>query len=171
MKQSDFDVEIAEFSANLQSRLHSDGSKIAYGLYQASLPIIEWLGYLTVSEATGTCDNFLDGLRASVVEVAGCGAAGLVRPAIFAMRAQIDVILAWLYFKDHPVEWCKVEDTGDGFVLRREALDYLKEYVPKFQIRSSMLLANSRRKERMYIGCFRLMFMLKGLQYSLNMES
>src|SRR5208283_5229722 len=147
MKQSDFDAETRSLLIALTQRLTTDGAEVGYKICKASDQLIEWLDYLLASEATGQCDDFLDGLRASIVEVVGCGAAGLIRPAIFSMRAQVDIILSWLYFKDHPVEWAKVEDTGEGFVLKRDALEYLKQYVPRYDTRFAQLLAKRSRKE------------------------
>lgn len=147
MKQSDFAAETKSLLTALTQRLTTDGAEVGFKIYKASDQLLEWLDYLRASEATGQCDDFLDGLRASIVEVVGCGAAGLIRPAIFSMRAQVDIILSWLYFKDHPVEWAKVEDTSEGFVLKRDALEYLKQYVPRYEPRFAQLLAKRSRTE------------------------
>lgn len=147
MKKSDFDPEMKSLLAALTQRLTMDGAAVAFKIYEASDELFEWLDYLGTSEATGQCDNFLDGLRASIVEVVGCGAAGLIRPAIFSMRAQVDIVFSWLYFKDHPVEWAKVECTGEGFFLKRDVLDYLKQYVPRYECRFAQLLSKRSRTE------------------------
>ena len=47
--------------------------------------------------------------------------------------------LAWLYFKDHPVEWQRVQDTGDGFKLKSDILKYLSETVEKYKTRFGLL--------------------------------
>jgi hypothetical protein len=147
VKQSDFTPEASALAVAISERLESNGAEIAFKIYKASESLIEWLSYLVSSEATGQSDNFLDGLRASIVESAACGAAGLIRPAIFSMRSQIDIIFSWLYFKDHPVEWSKVEITGEGFMLKRDILEYLKQYIPRYEIRFAKLLANKTRKD------------------------
>jgi hypothetical protein len=147
VKQSDFDVETKALSVALEQRLTTEGAKVAFKIYKSSDQLLEWLNYLLASEVTGKCDDFLDGLRASIVETVGCGAAGIIRPAIFSMRAQIDIVFSWLYFKDHPVEWAKVEDSGEGFVLKSSVLEYLKLYIPHYEPRFALLLAKKTRKE------------------------
>jgi len=47
--------------------------------------------------------------------------------------------LSWLYFKDHPVEWGRVQDTGDGFKLKTELLRYLGDTVGKYATRFGLL--------------------------------
>ena len=62
----------------------------------------------------------LVGLQTAAVEVAGFIAVGFVRPAIFALRGQIDLAAGWLYDKDHPLEWEHVVKTGEGFLQKGE---------------------------------------------------
>jgi hypothetical protein len=147
VKQEDFVPEAKALAEALSKRLGSDGPRIAFEIYTASDNLFKWLNYLVESELTAQCDEFIDGLRASIVETVSCGAAGLLRPAIFAIRAQVDIVFSWLYFKDHPVEWARVERTGDGFVLKRECLDYLRQNVPSFEARFTKLLETKTRKE------------------------
>ncbi len=47
--------------------------------------------------------------------------------------------MAWLYFKDHPVEWQRLQDSGDGFKLKTELLRYLGETIVKYATRYSLL--------------------------------
>src|SRR4051812_9038600 len=116
MSQIDFAAETTKFASTVSARLDAAGPEICSGVYQASLPLLYWLDYLRNSERTGCCDDFLDGVRASVVETSGCLASGLVRSAISALRTQIDILLSWLFFKDHPIEWQRVHDYGEGFI-------------------------------------------------------
>ena len=102
---------------------------------------IAWLGYLRNSQATGTANELLDGFHASLIETAGYLAMGLVRPAVFAMRTQVDILVAWLFFKDHRVEWEHVESTGEGYRLVSEVLKYLKRYNGRFHDRLVLLRA------------------------------
>lgn len=147
MKQADFLPETKALAGSLAKRLSTDGPDLAFDIYNASSALLDWLNYLVASEMTGHCDDFLNGLRASLVETISCGAAGLVRPAIFVMRAQIDIIFSWLYFKDHPVEWARVERTGEGFMLKRECLEYLRQNVRSFDARFAKLAETRTRKE------------------------
>ncbi|MBX9459380.1 MAG: hypothetical protein KL863_26885 [Rhizobium sp.] len=120
---------------------------IAVSTHDAINPLVEWLDYLEASEKTSTADEFLTGLRASLMESLGCLAAGLVRPAIFSMRSQIDISLGWLYFRDHPVEWRRVARTGDGFKLKGDAMAYLDENIPNFKSRFAVLTKTKKRTE------------------------
>jgi hypothetical protein len=80
--------------------------------------LLLWIPYLNLQK-TGTADELLDGALSSLREVAACSGLGLVRPALLAMRTEIDLMLSWLYFKDHHVEWHYVNATGDGFKLKK----------------------------------------------------
>ena len=62
--------------------------------------LLLWIPYLNLQK-TGTADELLDGALSSLREVAACSGLGLVRPALLAMRTEIDLMLSWLYFKDH----------------------------------------------------------------------
>ncbi len=59
---------------------------------------------------------------------------------------QIDLTISWLYFKDHPVEWELIQQTGENFKLKKELLQYLKDWHPKFGARIGTLNQIKRRK-------------------------
>lgn len=80
-----------------------------------------------------------------MLEAAASASAGLHRSSMFSMRAQIDVALSWLYFKDHPVEWEKVERENEGYKLKKDALDYLGTYFPSFNKKLSTLAKHAKR--------------------------
>ena len=74
-----------------------------------------------------------------------------------SIRLQIDLALAWVYFKDHHVEWGGVQATGDGFKTKKELLDYLRPC----RVRYSFWLAERMRYELSWspTGCCRLISM------------
>jgi hypothetical protein len=119
------------------STLH--GETITIQVEEKSALLVHWLGYLSAFHRTGVADNLLDAAISSVREVAGLLSLGLARPALFSLRGQIDVLLAWLYFKDHGVEWSHVNETAEGFKLKKELLQYLDQHVPKFGARIALL--------------------------------
>lgn len=129
------------------SHTTAHGLELAERVDSAALPLLEWLAYLRTSESTGTADVLLAGVRAALIESGACLTLGLVRPALLAMRAQIDMVLAWLFFKDHPVEWRRVEQSGDGFQTRSEVLRYLSQHVPGFRFRYKALGHSSEEKK------------------------
>src|ERR1700676_2613843 len=64
--------------------------------------LLIWLGYLRSSVSRNVADRLLDATQATCIEVAGCLSNGFVRPAIFSIRSQLELLLAWVYFNDHP---------------------------------------------------------------------
>lgn len=146
MSKPDFAAQNRKLTSAVKKHLTKSGEQLSQDAYSAALPLLTWVDYLSKSEATGICDDFLSGVKATVAETSGCLAMGLVRPAIFSMRGQIDTVLCWLYFKDHPIEWRRVEERGDGFVLKGAVIAYLCEYFPSFSPRFSLLSAAKVRK-------------------------
>jgi hypothetical protein len=108
--------------------------------------VLVWLDYLQKSETTGCCNEMIIGIHSAGVEAAGTIAVGLVRSAIFAMRGQIDLAVAWLFFKDHPVEWEHMLRTGEEFKLKGEIFDFFATYRPKFPLRLALLQKYKTRK-------------------------
>lgn len=98
-----------------------------------------WLQHLSGTQLTGTADCLLDGTISAIREAVACVALGLVRPALNSLRLQIDLTLGWLYFKDHPVEWARVQTTGDGFKLKTDLLKYLGESYERYSARFGIL--------------------------------
>ena len=115
------------------------GAEILESHETACEGLVGWLDYLRTSQLTDTADALLDGLHAALIESAGCLSLGLVRPAVFSMRAQIDLLLAWLFFKDHAVEWQFVEEKGQKYRLPSEVLKYLRTFYPRFESRMQLL--------------------------------
>ena len=124
-------------------RIEGHGSEMLARHEEATRLTVAWLGYLRGAQRNGVADELLDGFQAALIEAAGCLVMGLVRPALFSMRAQVDIVLAWLYYKDHRVEWEHVEATGERYHLVSEVLKYLKTYSGRFQGRLELL-----RKQR-----------------------
>ena len=123
------------------------GEDVSLCVETESALLVHWLSYLLSFHRTGVADSLLDAARSSIREVAGLLSLGLARPALFSLRGQIDLLLAWLYFKDHGVEWSHVNETADGFKLKKELLQYLEQHVPKFGARSALLRDTKTRKE------------------------
>ncbi len=136
-----------------KSKAHADasGAHLLQRQDEAVGMLLLWLDHLCATEATGTADILLVGVRAAAVEVAGCLSLGLVRPALLALRAEIDMILSWLYFKDHGVEWEQVEEVGQGFKLKSEVIEYCEKQnvrFPRFNTRYKLLEQRKRRREK-----------------------
>ena len=122
----------AELGRVVASHIKKEGREILASHERATRLTLAWLGYLRNAQRSGAANELLDGFHGALIESAGCLAIGLVRPALFSMRAQVDILLAWLYFKDHRVEWEYVELTGEKYHLVSEVLKYLKIYDRRF---------------------------------------
>lgn len=138
--------QLNELLECVQSFAKTQGVTILNGVDTQSILFLEWIPYLNNAK-TGVADELLDGAVSSLREVAACSALGLVRPALLAMRTEIDLILSWLYFKDHSIEWEFVNSTGDGFKLKKEILEYLAKYYTGFGSRTGTLKEIMTRKE------------------------
>ena len=146
-KHSSVKPQIDKLGAAINKQLASHGEANCSDVHDVALPLLEWIDHLRVSEVTGVCNEFLDGLKAAIVETAGAISIGFVRSAIFSIRGQVDLALGWLYFKDHPIEWASVEAYGEGFMLKRDVVAYLEYYVPGFKSRFAILSAAKGRTE------------------------
>lgn len=143
--------KVGQLSTAVEGFAKTHGAKYCERIDQASGLLLAWLQYLQSSELTGVADDFIAGVKSALLEVAACTSLGLVRPALFSMRAQIDMALAWLYFKDHKVEWQLVCESGDGFKLKSDVLRYLDEHVDGFSARVAILKqARTRSQEDPY---------------------
>ena len=135
-------------SIKLAENINSLSSPSGNEIYKSVLPLLQWANYIYTAERTGDCDEFIDGFRASLVETIFCVSAGLARLALFSMRSQIDIILSWIYFKDHKKEYGKVQKSSYGFMLKSAVIKYLDEYEPNFRVRFATLTTEMTRTER-----------------------
>lgn len=133
----------AKTSKNCSER----GAALIAGIEDAASLELLWVSHMQAKKLTGTADCLLAGTLSAIREGAACLALGLVRPAIASLRLQVDLALGWLYFKDHPVEWERVQATGDGFKLKGELLKYLTDNHQSFSGRFSVLKERKTRRE------------------------
>lgn len=101
--------------------------------------LIHWLNFLSTRKRTEIANELLDGAASAIRETAACLGLGMIRPALFSLRMQIDLILGWLYFKDHSIEWGVVNDSAKGFMLKSETLEYLAANYKGFSHRMTIL--------------------------------
>jgi hypothetical protein len=137
--------EILQLNMLVSDTLIAEGEARITKCQSACLLPLKWLAYLHGSERTGCCDEMLNSLQSCLVEAAGAISAGFVRYAILSMRTQIDLTVAWLFYKDHPVEWSAVVATGDGFVLKRDVFEHLSTYKEQFSTRMNLLEKHKHR--------------------------
>ena len=140
-------IQLVQLCKATTEFVETNGVSLVEDVQKGAGGLLEWLHFLNAYKRTGVANELLDAVASSIRETAACVALGLVRPALFSMRTQIDLVLAWLYFKDHPIEWRLVNHTGDGFKLKKELLDYLTNTVDGFGARHGILRQISTRKE------------------------
>lgn len=131
--------QLDELVTLVTSNCETHGDTIVTNAEAASRVELLWLHFLSQTQLTGTADCLLDGAASAIREATACVALGLVRPALCSLRLQIDLSLGWLYFKDHPIEWAKVQATGDGFKMKTELLKYLTDSYDKYGTRFGTL--------------------------------
>lgn len=136
---SEISEQVTKLREKIVNSCDSFGEECVALMQQETRELLLWIKYLSESQQTGIADNLIGGLLCSVRESAACVALGLVRPALFAMRSQVDLTLSWLYFKDHSVEWNTVNERGESFKLKKELLEYLTANFPGFSARLTLL--------------------------------
>ena len=68
-------------------------------------------------------------------------------------------MLGWLYFKDHPKELEHVEQSGEGFKLKKELILYLENMSSKFGPRIALLKqVRSRTEPEPYEVCSKVVY-------------
>ncbi len=122
------------------------GSKISQEVEKKSTLLLHWIKYLNAHHLTGSADYLISSVAPSLREVAATLSLGITRPAIFSLRSQIDLVLTWLYFKDHPIELEYVNSTSDGFKMKKDLIIYLSTYYEPFGHRFGILKLIKKRK-------------------------
>ncbi len=117
----------------------SHGEKLGEICRLNAQPLVLWIHWYRTHIVVDAAAELLVGAEASIREAAGCVAIGLGRAALTAIRTQLDLLLGYTYFRDHPTEWRRVCDTGEGFKLKAELLKYHAEYTPGFSERRGLL--------------------------------
>lgn len=125
----------------------ANGEKLVRRSEEAAKLLLLWLELLKKYCLTGVADVLLEASAAAVREAAALLAIGAVRPCLFSLRAQIDLVLGWVFFKDHRVEYDLVNRTGDGFKLKRDILRYFTDSFPSYGEKIGLLGQIKTRKE------------------------
>jgi hypothetical protein len=139
--------QVKELAAAANKFATTSGAALCVGVETNSILLLRWVQYLGSYHLTGTADCLLTAVGASLRETAASLAMGLVRPALFSLRSQIDLVLTWLYFKDHPVEWEYVNSTGEGFKMKKDLVAYLTAHHESYGVRFGILKTIAKRKE------------------------
>lgn len=141
----DYGSQALLLSERAAERSSENGAYLLQQMDENATLLVAWIGHLLVSTQAESPKVLLRGTQAAAVEAAGCVSLGLIRPALFSMRGQIDMMMAWIYFRDHPVEWRHAHHNAGEGKLRGEVIKYLGIYYPRFRERWKLLVANRTR--------------------------
>lgn len=109
-------------------------------------PVNCWLRDLLAAHGEKPCRLLLSGALSSSVEVVSAAYLGLMRHSIFSLRTHYELSLAWLYYRDHPVEWSAIERGREQAILPAEAQKYLRHNIDGFESRWNVLNKSKTRK-------------------------
>jgi len=79
------------------------------GATKACKELLLWIDYLKSLFPESHALELLEGVRASMIESVAYIGLGFGRATIGAIRTQIDLMLGFTYFYDHPREWDMVK--------------------------------------------------------------
>lgn len=140
--------QITDMLAATETFSKAHGSKVLVEFETNARLLLEWVRFLKKHSLTGTADELLQAVSSSIRESAAFAVIGAVRPCLFSLRAQTDLLLSWLYFKDHPVEYSKMCRTGEGYILKKEALKYFSDFHDKYPERYGGMLKIMTRQQQ-----------------------
>lgn len=127
-------------------QMHSSQHGLVHG--QCTLEAVKevglWIHYFETYHRYICARELLSGARAAIAETVGYVSVGLGRAAMGAIRVQIDLLLGFTFFCDHPREWEKVQQTGDGFMLKRDIQRYHEETTTGFRARLPLIETATR---------------------------
>lgn len=131
--------QIASAISAAEAHANSTGLAFAQRTLEAADELRLWLHYLRTHTRFVCAEELLSGAYAAIIESAGYISLGLGRAAIMAIRAQIDLTLSFTFFGEHPREWERVQDVGEGFRLRSDLYKYHTEVDKQFKQRIGLL--------------------------------
>jgi hypothetical protein len=138
--------QVADLVAAVSSHAAKCKAKFLTETIQTTRLLLVWVDYLRSTVSRGFADRLLDATQGAIIEAAGCLSLGLVRSAVFSIRAQMELLLAWIYYNDHPVEWAHFDKTGKDYLLRAALLSYIRNNNEQFGDRFRILAKKRERK-------------------------
>src|SRR5580704_11348649 len=122
-----FEDQLKSASGLISGHALGDGIILGQSCADAASPILAWVKWFRSCRPQSHAKELLDGTEASVLEAVSYVSFGLARAALTAIRTQVDLLLSFTFFREHPAEWRLINWTGDGFKLRSDVLKYHKE--------------------------------------------
>lgn len=117
----------------------------------AATPLSQaWLShYLPLSEGN-SAKLLISGSKVALFESAASWAIGLNRGAAASLRTYIENAFAWLYYKDHPIEFSLVDRHEDDLMLPKAVRAYAGKTDKGFDLANSVLFKVAARPDDYY---------------------
>src|SRR5271168_1533465 len=106
----------------------SAGLPAATACEQSFRVMNNWLKEINLTHTTIGSSVLIRGALSASIEVVSTAYLGMVRQSISSLRAYYELSLAWLYYKDHPIEWGRIVVGSDQTSLPGEIQKYLRNY-------------------------------------------
>ncbi|WP_426011433.1 hypothetical protein [Caulobacter sp. DWR2-3-1b2] len=134
----------SEIAARVAANL--EGLEDALGEFSASLPLSkEWIQREVPLASSNPANPLLSGTKIALLEAGAAWAIGANRGAASSIRAYIENAFAWLYYKDHPVEFRVVDIGRSELTMPKGVQSYLKQVDGGFEKSYSVLAKCSMR--------------------------
>ena len=123
---------MGELLQGARDRFDDGGEGRCERVSTAQRELLRWLAHFQDAAPSRNAVELLDGTRAALLEAATYVGIGLGRAAVTSIRTQVDLLLAYTYFVDHPREWGRLSERDEGFMLRAELRRYHEGLFPGF---------------------------------------
>ena len=106
---------------------------------EACTSILLWINYLRSIHQNRAAIELLNGTESALIEACAYCCLGLGRAAVAAIRTQVDLLLGYTFFRDHPVEWKTLHESGEGYRLFSKIIKYHGEIDQNFKNRLDII--------------------------------
>jgi hypothetical protein len=135
--------------SDLDKAIETDRAKrLEYAVQsEAAFSLIrQWLAKFAAEYDNEIKKALITGALSASVEVVSAAYLGLMRSAVVSLRTHFELVYAWLYYRDHQVEWQAVVSGSEQARLPGAIDQYLAKYYPQHLTRWAELVKNAGRK-------------------------
>lgn len=134
----------SKLAARVTSNLESFDK--ALEAFLGALPLSkDWVQHDWLISEANRAQSLLTGAKIALLEAGAAWAIGSNRGAASSLRAYIENAFAWLYYKDHPVEFRAVAERKIDLMLPKAIQSYIKTIDDGFEKAYSMLSPKQTR--------------------------
>ncbi|MCH7654481.1 MAG: hypothetical protein IIC95_00660 [Chloroflexi bacterium] len=134
----DASTQLRDLNAAIQKHWSTAGESLALATASAADDLALWLVHFRSMALSPTASDLLSGAQAAALDTIAYAFLGLGRAAITSIRLQVELLIGYTYFKDHPIEWDAVRQTGDGFMMVSAVTKYHSDIDPTLTARMQM---------------------------------